>query len=81
MVPGVLEEIFGLITELNNTLSRFNSDLVLFSEREEPQWPLQDLYEEYLKYCTTAVHYLRRKAGRKPCALSLVILFDADASR
>lgn len=61
MLPSVLEDIFDLIAELNNTLPRFDSDLALYSGREELQWPLQDLYEEYLNYCTTAVRYLQRR--------------------
>ncbi|KAI4251991.1 MAG: hypothetical protein LQ352_004528 [Teloschistes flavicans] len=56
--------MFDLIAELNNTLPRFESDLALYSGREELQWPLQDLYEEYLSYCTTAVRYLRRTPNR-----------------
>lgn len=61
IIPNVLEEIFELITELNSTLPRFDNDLALYADREELQWPLQDLYEEYLNYCTTAVRYLRKK--------------------
>ncbi|KAL9103692.1 MAG: hypothetical protein Q9163_001286 [Psora crenata] len=64
LLPNVLEEMFELIADLNNTLPRFESDLTLYSDREELQWPLQDLYEEYLKYCTTAVRYLRRRPER-----------------
>lgn len=56
----MLEDIFDLIEDLNNTLSIFSSDLAHHSSREELQWPLQDLYEEYLNYCLVAVRYLRR---------------------
>lgn len=60
VVPPMLEDIFDLIEDLNNTLFIFSSDLAHHSGREELQWPLQNLYEEYLNYCLVAVRYLRR---------------------
>ncbi|KAL8897522.1 MAG: hypothetical protein Q9207_007174 [Kuettlingeria erythrocarpa] len=59
IVPNVLEEIFDLVAELNNDLPLIEVDLALYSSREELQWPLQDMYQDYLNYCITVVRYLR----------------------
>lgn len=77
----MLEEMFELIADLNRTLPIFQSDMTLYSDREELQWPLQDIYEDYLSFCTTAVRYLRRRPHRKttkPFPTMLIVSREHD---
>lgn len=64
----MLEETVGLLTDLNNALPRMEEYLELFPGAPELQWPLQDLYDDYLDYCILVIHYLKNRPSRKSIA-------------
>jgi hypothetical protein len=61
----MLEEVVDLLAELNNALPRMEEYMELFPGHPELQWPIQDLYDDYLDYCIIVVRYLRNRPSRK----------------
>jgi len=55
----------------------------LFPGHPELQWPLQDLYDDYLDYCILVVRYLKNRPSRKwetlvYCHFCLLVLIKSS---
>lgn len=59
----MLDEVFVLLSELNNTLPQLREEKDLIPKQPNLQWSLQDLYEDQIDYCITVVRYLRKKSS------------------
>ncbi|KAH9214614.1 hypothetical protein DL95DRAFT_523757 [Leptodontidium sp. 2 PMI_412] len=54
----MLESIVDILVDLNNSLPMFDAYLALFPDNPSLQWPLRDLYAEYLEFCLRTIKYL-----------------------
>lgn len=61
--PDILEEVFILLSELNNSLPQIHEEKDLIPEQPSLQWSLQDLYEDYIDYCIAVIRYLHEKSS------------------
>lgn len=62
--PG---EICGLISDLNASMPTLEDHKRLLPSRPALQWPLQELYDDYMNFCISAVQYVRKRASGKDC--------------
>lgn len=63
MFSDVPDEICGLLDDLNSSLPTFEQHMALFPVEPSLQWPLQDIYEEYMDFCVNVIRYLQRPAN------------------
>lgn len=62
----MLDETIIRLSELNNSLPRFCEEIDLIANHSGLQWPLQDLYADYIDFCVAVTRYLNKKPFGKP---------------
>lgn len=66
-----------MIAELSYTFASIERDLRVYPDRQELQWHLQDIYEDFLNFCVLSVRYFNKPPGCKFHALFLLPLVES----
>jgi hypothetical protein len=62
-----LDDMLGLVSDLNESLPEFATYLEMFPDSPALQTHLQDIYDTYMEYCISSIKYMKRS----PSSLSL----------
>ena len=78
----MLDKVFILLSELNNTLPQFHEEREFIPRLH---LPLQNLYGDYIDYCITIIRYLHKKSSSEFSSMLLsltkLIFFEVGMLR
>ena len=70
----IFETVLEQMTDLNQTLAPIEAPVDLFSDQPQLHWFLQNLFDDYLSFCTRCLHQIRAQPQRKKFAVASAIL-------
>lgn len=58
-----MHEVVDVVSEMNDRIPEFQSYFALFPDAIELQYPLQDLFEDYLEFALNIISYIKRESA------------------
>ena len=72
--PKIFETVLEQMADLNQTLAPMGAPIDLFLDQPQLHWFLQNVFDDYLSFCTRCLYHIRAQPQRKEFAVAFAIL-------